>query len=217
MCAQKTKKTQTTSQNALMVAKAADFQAVPERSIDKAAFAISIRTLLQNGRQGTVGCKGRADVNFSNKKPWKQKGTGRARAGSARSPLWIGGGVIFGPQPRTRTLKISKDLKRGVLNTLFWNYLENGSIGVLDWQLSNDLPKTSHAHQALKNAQLIGKRIILFLSTEDMVHYASFVNIPNVNVVLFDDANAYSIVRGDQWVVLKKDLDLFKKMVATWS
>ncbi|HEX2977787.1 MAG TPA: 50S ribosomal protein L4 [Candidatus Babeliales bacterium] len=217
MCAQKTKKTQSTSQNALMVAKAADFQAVPERSIDKAAFAISIRTLLQNGRQGTVGCKGRADVNFSNKKPWKQKGTGRARAGSARSPLWIGGGVIFGPQPRTRTLKISKDLKRGVLNTLFWNYLEKGSIGVLDWQLSNDLPKTAHAHQALKDAQLIGKRIILFLSTEDMVHYASFVNIPDVNVVLFDDANAYSIVRGDQWVVLKKDLDLFKKMVATWS
>ena len=62
------------------------------------AMAIYVRALLQNWRQGTVACKGRSDVSYSNKKPWKQKGTGRARAGSARSPLWRGGGVIFGPQ-----------------------------------------------------------------------------------------------------------------------
>ena len=68
-------------------------------------MSIYIRSLLQNWRQGTVACKGRSDVGYSNKKPWKQKGTGRARAGSARSPLWRGGGVIFGPQPRTRVLK----------------------------------------------------------------------------------------------------------------
>ena len=65
--------------------------------------------MLQNWRQGTVACKGRSDVAFSNKKPWKQKGTGRARAGSARSPLWRKGGVIFGPQPRTRTLTITQE------------------------------------------------------------------------------------------------------------
>ena len=67
---------------------------------------------MQNWRQGTVACKGRSDVAFSNKKPWKQKGTGRARAGSARSPLWRGGGVIFGPQPRTRMLKVAKQVKK---------------------------------------------------------------------------------------------------------
>src|SRR5690348_15481044 len=64
------------------------------------SFSTWIRSLLQNWRQGTVGVKGRSDVARSNKKPWKQKGTGRARAGSARSPLWRGGGVIFGPSPR---------------------------------------------------------------------------------------------------------------------
>jgi large subunit ribosomal protein L4 len=217
MCAQKIKKTQSNVQNALMVAKASDFQSVPERSIDKAAFAICVRSFLQNTRQGTVGCKGRSDVSYSNKKPWKQKGTGRARAGSARSPLWIGGGVIFGPQPRTRTLKVSKDLKSGVLNTIFWDYLEKGNIGVLDWQLSQDTPKTNHAYQALKNTALVGKKITLFLSPEDVAHYSSFVNIPGVNVVLFNDAHPYSVARGEQWVVLKKDLDSFKNMVASWS
>ena len=64
----------------------------------KANFALWVRALLQNWRQGTVVCKGRSEVAYSNKKPWKQKGTGRARAGSARSPLWRSGGVIFGPK-----------------------------------------------------------------------------------------------------------------------
>jgi ribosomal protein L4 len=67
-----------------------------------------VRALLQNWRQGTVWSRGRSDVSFSNKKPWKQKGTGRARAGSPKSPLWRGGGVIFGPQERSRLLKINR-------------------------------------------------------------------------------------------------------------
>ncbi len=67
-------------------------------------FSTWVRSLVQSWRQGTVACKGRSDVARSTKKPWKQKGTGRARAGSARSPIWRGGGVIFGPQKRTRIL-----------------------------------------------------------------------------------------------------------------
>src|SRR4030066_2094069 len=78
-----------------------------------AAFSTWIRVLEKNWQQGTVACQGRSDVSRTNRKPWKQKGTGRARAGSARSPLWRGGGIIFGPQPRTRTLTVSKSLKRG--------------------------------------------------------------------------------------------------------
>ena len=68
-------------------------------------YAVWVRVLMQNWRQGTVGCKARSDVAYTNKKPWKQKGTGRARAGSARSPIWRGGGVTFGPQARVKTLK----------------------------------------------------------------------------------------------------------------
>ena len=81
-------------------------------------FQFGLRALLQNWRQGTVACKGRSDVAYSNKKPWKQKGTGRARAGSARSPLWRGGGVIFGPQATSRTLRVPQSLRKNVLNAL---------------------------------------------------------------------------------------------------
>src|SRR3990167_8761361 len=79
---------------------------VRSKNVANATFSTWVRVLLQNGRQGTVACKGRSDVAFSNKKPWKQKGTGRARAGSARSPVWRKGGVIFGPQARVRKLSI---------------------------------------------------------------------------------------------------------------
>ncbi len=218
MCAQRAKKIESTVENALLeIVKASDFPEVSERSIDKAAFAVCIRALLQNWRQGTVGCKDRSEVSYSNKKPWKQKGTGRARAGSARSPLWIGGGVTFGPQPRVRTLRVTKSIRRGVLNSLFWEYVENNRIGVLDWQLSNDAPKTALASQALKNAQLENKKITIFLSLDDVIHQSSFANIPGVHIVFFDAPNAYDVVRSYQWVILKKDLDIFKKMVATWN
>jgi len=217
MCAQKTKTNSASSIGSFQVFETAEFSSVPERILDKAAFAVYIRALLQNWRQGTVGCKGRAEVNFSNKKPWKQKGTGRARAGSARSPLWIGGGVTFGPQPRVRTLKVSKSHKRGVLNSLFWEYIQNGKIGALDWQINTDKPKTAEAVKALQAAQLHGKRVTLFLQPDDALHYASFVNIPNVTIVFFDDANAYSLVRGAHWIVLKKDVESFKKMVVAWN
>src|ERR1700733_5875246 len=70
------------------------------------SFSTWIRVLAKNWQQGTVACQGRSDVAYTNRKPWKQKGTGRARAGSARSPLWKGGGVIFGPQARVRTMKV---------------------------------------------------------------------------------------------------------------
>src|SRR5262245_26717589 len=86
------------------------------------AFSTWVRSLLQNWRQGTVGCKDRGEVTSrSNKKPWKQKGTGRARSGSPRSPIWRGGGVTFGPQPRVRTLAVSGQAKKGVLNSILFN------------------------------------------------------------------------------------------------
>src|SRR5260221_6802069 len=85
-------------------------------------FSTSIRVLTKNWQQGTVASQGRSDVSRTNKKPWKQKGTGRARAGSARSPLWKGGGVIFGPQARIRTLKLSKKARHKVMATILADY-----------------------------------------------------------------------------------------------
>ncbi len=218
MCAQKAAKTNDIAQGSIvekLTRKNFDAE-LPQRNLDKASFAIYIRQLLQNWRQGTVACKGRSDVSYANRKPWKQKGTGRARAGSARSPLWRGGGIIHGPQKRVRTLKTSKQLRSGVLNTLFWNYLEQGKIAYLDWTLTHDTPKTSHAYKALQSAKLLDHKIAIFLSPDDAAHYSSFANIKNVKVLFFDEANAYSVASNDRLIFLKKDFDAFKEMVAKW-
>ncbi len=188
----------------------------PKRRVSPVGFSMWVRKLMINWRQGTVASKGRSDVNFSNKKPWKQKGTGRARAGSARSPLWRGGGTIFGPQPRVRTLRIPRKVKHGVLNNLLWQYIDNGNICSLDWQLQGEVPKTSQAYAVLKEVGLHDKKINLFLSTVDALHYSSFANVPNVKIIFFDQSNAYDLAAADKWVVLNKDLDAFNEMVCAW-
>lgn len=181
-----------------------------------ADFSVWVRALLQNWRQGTVAVKGRADVWRTNKKPWKQKGTGRARAGSARSPLWRGGGVIFGPQPRTRQLTISGKSKKHVMSALLGQYLGAQKIVALDWALAHENPSTSQAFQALKSAGLHKQKVTVLLSPHDMLTHVSFVNIPSVNVVYFDQANAFNMSRDEYWVFLNKDFEQFKEMAARW-
>ncbi len=187
-----------------------------KRVINATGFAINVRAMLQNWRQGTVAVKGRSDVSFSNKKPWRQKGTGRARAGSARSPLWRSGGICHGPQPRTRTLKVSKFLKQGVMNSLLWNYLEQGNIICLEKNLPIETPKTNVAYGLLKNAGLQGKKINVFVQANDPLTQASFANIKNVRTLFFDQANAYDLANAQSWVVLEKDMNAFKEMVSKW-
>lgn len=175
-----------------------------------------INVLRQNWRQGTVACKDRSEVAFSNRKPWKQKGTGRARAGSLRSPLWRKGGVIFGPQMRTRTLKVSQQLKKHVLGALLVDRLQQQKVVVLDWNIEGNQPKTAKAFAMLKQLGLHNKNIILFVSAHDYQLQASYANIPSVKMYLFDQPNAYALSQGDFWVYLKRDTDLFKQMVGAW-
>jgi large subunit ribosomal protein L4 len=181
------------------------------------SFAIWVRALMQNWRQGTVSCKTRGEVSFSNRKPWKQKGTGRARAGSARSPLWRSGGVLFGPQPRVRTLKINKQNKTQVLSACLAEYADTGKLFSFDWSLGAGKPSTSSMHKALTGAGLAEKKMVMFLPRQDFVHWASVNNLGYVQVISFDDANAYELSLGNCVVVLKKDLDTFKNMVAKWN
>ncbi len=187
-----------------------------EKQISPVAMAMYVRSLLQNWRQGTVACKGRADVAYSNKKPWKQKGTGRARAGSARSPLWRGGGVIFGPQPRTRVLKTGKKVKRNVLGSLVFNFLEHGKIFSLPWDGNLQKPSTAQAYQLLEQSGHTQERAILFLTPSDMITHASFANIPNIRILFYDQPNAFDLANATHWLILNKDLEHFKKMVSQW-
>lgn len=212
----KVKKDQVNQALSSTVMKVADL-GLPE-GVVFAPNAISdyVRSLFQNWRQGTVWSRGRSDVNFSNKKPWKQKGTGRARAGSPKSPLWRGGGVTFGPQERTRVLKANKKSRQLALLSLLSDYIDRGAITVMDWNAQNDKPSTAYAYTALKNSGLVDKKVILFAAPGDMLTYSSFVNIPSVAIMHFDQPNACDLMKGAHWVVLKKDQDLFKEMVAQW-
>lgn len=188
-----------------------------EVQLSKKGLALCIRTLMQNWRQGTVACKDRGEVvSRSNKKPWKQKGTGRARAGSPRSPLWRGGGVVFGPQERVRTLKVTKAIKRSVFNGLLHTMLSQDRIFALDWQLEGDQPKTAQAYNVLKQAQLHQRKILLFVDVHDIQTQASFANLANVRMLFFDQPNAYALADSDCWVFLNKDTNSFKEMAQRW-
>ena len=179
-------------------------------------FSRYVRVLTKNWQQGTVASQGRSDVSRTNKKPWKQKGTGRARAGSARSPLWKGGGVIFGPQERVRSLQMPKKARQKVMATVLADYLAAKNVICVDWLLSGEQPRTSEAKNMLIEAGLVNRRIVLFVAPYDFHVALSFANIPNVHPISFDQANAYDLANSDCWLFLKKDMDHFKGMVEQW-
>lgn len=183
--------------------------------ISPAAFSTWVRVLLQNWRQGTVGCKGRSDVALSGKKPWKQKGTGRARAGTARSPIWRGGGVIFGPQKRTRTLKLSKQVKNSILSSIVSELAENKRLLKLNWGPA-ELPNTKSAVKTLVDSGLANKKLVLVVDPKDFVTHASFSNIKNVRIVSVDEINAYEISMGEFVVCLEKDISALKGAASKW-
>ncbi|RTL05948.1 50S ribosomal protein L4 [Candidatus Dependentiae bacterium] len=188
-----------------------------EKKISFIGFAVSIRALLTSWRQGTVSCKGRAEVARSGKKPWKQKGTGRARAGTARSPLWRGGGVIHGPQPRVRKTRVNQKVRLNSFAVLLDRYIKQGAVYAADWVIEESVPKTKSAFSVLNGAQLANqKNVVLFLKAEDRIHYASFANIPNIHLMFFDQPNVYDLAKASHWLFLQKDLEQFKKMVTRW-
>ncbi len=189
---------------------------IERREESPITFATAIRSLFQNWRQGTVASKTRGQLAFSNKKPWRQKGTGRARVSSIRSPLWRKGGVIFGPQPRVRELDLNAKQRPLVFNNLFFNKVDANGIFCLEGA-NFAKPSTKQAFGALKSLGLENKKVLLFLSVNDEMAYSSFRNIPNVNIILFDEPNAYALSNSDCWVFLSKDIESFTKMVEQWN
>lgn len=191
--------------------------AVVEKGQGKRAYAVSIRRLLQQWRQGTVGHKTRAEVNMGSKKPWKQKGTGRARASSARSPLWRSGGITHGPQPRVHEIRISRKQRQLGLRTAFAGALAQNNFYCLDVVFDTEKPNTKGARQALTSVGVQDSKVVLFLPFHDTKAYLSFRNIPNVHVIFFDQPNAFDLSNGQSWVFFKKDANLFTDMVAKWN
>jgi large subunit ribosomal protein L4 len=141
----------------------------------------SVRAEQAARRRGTAATKTRAMVSGGGAKPWRQKGTGRARAGSSRSPLWTGGGVVFGPQPRSYTFKVNRKEQRAALRSALSLHAERGSVGVLD-AAAFTAPKTARAQELLEGWKQPHPTLVV-LSAEESGAALSFRNLARVAVL----------------------------------
>lgn len=160
------------------------------------------RVYLANQRQGAAATKTRGDVSGGGKKPWRQKGTGRARHGSIRSPIWVGGGVSHGPQPKDWSLKMPKKMRRKALFSTLSQKAKDKKIVVLE-KLALKEFKTKKIVELLSKIKVEGK-ILLILSKVDEKVIKSAENILGVKTIQAKDLNAYVVLNSD-WVVVEKD------------
>ena len=157
---------------------------------------------LAAARQGTHAVKNRANVSGGGKKPWKQKGTGRARQGSIRAPQWVHGGVVHGPVPRKYDQRTPKKMKAAALRYVLSDRANAGRIAVVDFGIK-DVPSTKKAVAALTpvtNNQFT----TVVLSRENINEWMSVRNIPTVHVIFADQLNTYDVVTA-QYVVFSKE------------
>jgi large subunit ribosomal protein L4 len=144
-------------------------------------------------RSGTASTKNVGEVSGSNKKPWRQKGTGRARAGSFQSPLWVGGGVVFGPRPRDFSKKVSKKTKQLALRKALSERLKAGDVVVVD-DLKLQTPKTKDFIGVISKLELKGSMLVVSAGANKNLSLASR-NVPNVAVTTSDSLNTYDVLR----------------------
>jgi large subunit ribosomal protein L4 len=163
-------------------------------------------------RQGTASTKTRGEVSGGGKKPWRQKGTGRARHGSIRSPLWVGGGVTFGPKPRSYDKKVPRKVKKLALRSILTDKLESGSLIVLE-ELSFDKPKTSQMVEVLRNLELEGAKVVIVIPEKDTNVYLSARNIPGVKTLVVDALNAYDLLNNDYLVIVNEAIEKIEEVL----
>jgi large subunit ribosomal protein L4 len=164
---------------------------------------------LNNQRAGTHKTKTRGEVSFSGAKPWKQKGTGNARAGQRNSPLWRKGGIIFGPQPRDYYTKMSKQKRKLSLSMSLSAQLQNGNVIVLD-SLNLDEARTKKVAELLKNLKFEGKKVVFAVSHDADFRLAAR-NIKNVVVENVKNINAYQVLWADKLVLTPEAVDSIKE------
>jgi large subunit ribosomal protein L4 len=165
---------------------------------------LAVRRQLAAARSGTAATKGRSAVRGGGRKPWRQKGTGRARAGSTRSPLWKGGGTVFGPQPRDFAFKINRKVRHLALRSALSTRAGEDRVMVLeDFTLSE--PKTKLAESIFEN---LGTQdyVLLVLAAEDENVVKSMRNLPYVEVINLAHLNTYDVLANDRVIFTRSSL-----------
>jgi large subunit ribosomal protein L4 len=159
-------------------------------------------------RRGTHSTKTRGDVSGGGKKPWRQKGTGRARQGSNRAPQWTGGGVVHGPHPRDHDLRVNKKMKKGALRSALTDALQSHKLVILE-DLSFEEPKTKQAAEVLDALELDGKVLLVLPAPSDTgAVEKSFRNLEGVRIAYAKSLGVYEIVAADRVVLTQGALDV---------
>lgn len=183
---------------------------VGELELSESVFAVPVHQSVMHDavvahlaamRQGTHDTKTRAEVRGGGRKPWRQKGTGRARAGTSRSPIWRGGGIVFGPHPRDYTVKLPKKMRRLAVRSALSSKVEGGNIKVLD-ELMLEQPKTKEMVRILGNLKVDSKALVV-LAVNDQNVIKSIRNIEGVKPVSVDSLNTYDLLNHNILVITR--------------
>jgi large subunit ribosomal protein L4 len=166
---------------------------------------------LANQRQGTHATKTRGMVSGGGKKPWRQKHTGRARAGSIRSPLWRGGGTVFGPQPRDYYYKLPQTIRKRALKEALSAKVSTGDLIVVE-SLSLERPKTKEMIKVIEGLGLSNQSLLIVLSKKDDNIFLSARNIPGVDVTRVSDLNPYELLSHENILMTRDALDLIPEV-----
>jgi large subunit ribosomal protein L4 len=172
----------------------------------------AVKNYLANQRQGTQSAKTRAEVRGGGRKPWRQKGTGRARQGSIRAPQWKGGGVVFAPKPRDYSYSIPKKVKRLALKSALSSKVEDLEIIVVD-QLTLEQPKTKEMVKVLKNLNS-GKKALIVIPERDEAVVRASANIAGVKTSYVNTINVYDILNCDSLILTKEAVNKVEEVYA---
>jgi large subunit ribosomal protein L4 len=160
-----------------------------------------VKAILANRRQGNAATKTRANVSGGKSKPWRQKGTGRARQGSIRAPHWRGGGIVFGPHPRSYHQDVPRKVRALARRSAFNTKAQGEQVTVIE-RLAFDAPKTSQALGLLGRMGVAdAKRVLVLTDGNNETVFRSFRNLPNVEVLPFAQASAYDVMKARQLVI----------------
>ena len=163
-------------------------------------------------RQGTHKVKGRSEVSGGGRKPWRQKGTGRARQGSIRSPQWVGGGRAFGPTPRSYAYKLPRKVRRLALRSALSNKVAENNFIVVD-ELAFETPKTKLFQEVLNNLQVENKVLVVINKDNDNAQLSAR-NLPNVKVVDENNVNVFDLVNSEKVIITKAALSNVEEALA---
>lgn len=190
--------------------------ALKDVTADNSLLSQYIRVYQANQRQGTVSTLTRGEVRGGGKKPWRQKGTGRARAGSSRSPIWVGGGITHGPKPKSWNIKFNKKSSAILFKYILSQKISSGQFSLFTYDSKDTGYSTKSASAFLKSIEISpNSRSIIIHNHENDNLYKSFRNISNVNVVRVQDLNNFNILESENVLVESAALDSLKERLAS--